>query len=266
MGTVGWRDDVPKRNRHPMSQSNFFIPPNVTPPDPPEAKAVALVVSAVLTLILAAFAGFIVVEFAAEMAGYPIGLARNEPAQETSPQIQDSGEELKEPFELITPKNQTQIRGSGVVVIYTERTVPATLPSLWIDGIRHPWDMQYGDNTWFARIQLPAGKHCVQTGQAEAEFFVVMPDSTLHSPEPWKQSHSHLDTDKVDRCIDCHEMPPKPGDLLTAERSKAIGVWKGASGCLASECHGVEKHESDHRFILSPTERSPRCIRCHQIH
>jgi len=246
-----------------MSQSTSFIPPNVIPPEPPGAKTIAFIFSAILTLVMLAFVGFIVVDFTAEMAGYPIGFAENKPTQEGSLLEQYLDEEFKEPFELVAPKDQTQLRGPGVVVIYTERTKPTALPGLWIDGVQHHWNMQYGENTWYVQLQLPTGKHHVQAGKAEAEFFVAAPDLAIRSPELWLWSRPHLGTNDVDGCVDCHEMPDKPGDFLTAERRRTIGEWKGASSCFASECHDAEQHEIDHRFVLLPGERSLRCIRCH---
>jgi hypothetical protein len=124
--------------------------------------------------------------------------------------------------------------------------------------------MQYGDNTWFARLQLPAGLHHLQAGEAEAEFFVVAPNSTQFSPELWLWNAPHLGTNMVDRCADCHEMPERPLGLLAIGRDRTIGAWGGASSCFS--CHDEERHETIHRAVLPMTDRNPRCIRCHTIH
>jgi hypothetical protein len=51
-----------------MSPDTSFIPPDVTPPDPPEAKAVALAFSIFMFAVMLAFTGFVCVEFLAEMS------------------------------------------------------------------------------------------------------------------------------------------------------------------------------------------------------
>jgi len=53
-----------------------FIPPDVTPPPPPEARVVALVFSVFMSVILLAFIGFVSVEFLADMAGHPLRFGR----------------------------------------------------------------------------------------------------------------------------------------------------------------------------------------------
>jgi len=68
-----------------MSQHTSFIPPNVTPPDPPEAKVVALVFSIFMSVILLAFIGFICVDFLADIAEYP--LTHDAPQEQTIQEV-----------------------------------------------------------------------------------------------------------------------------------------------------------------------------------
>jgi len=235
------------------------------PPLPPAAKAVIFAFSILITFALIVFVGFMAIEFTAEMAGHPIRFAEQDPA-EGLPLLteQDTDGKMKDPFELITPKNQTLLQGPEVVVIYTVRTVPPPSPALRINDVPYPWEIQYGNNTWFARLQLQAGRHYLQAGEADAEFFVEMPDSTQHLSELWLRHQPHRDTDKVGRCIVCHEMPGGSNNFLLLWQAGTIGAWKGTSSCFA--CHDEEKYTSDHRFILPRTDRDLRCVRCHTIH
>ena len=242
-----------------MSQYTAPVPP---PPLPPVVKAAVLVFSVFMTLVLVVFIGIMAVDFTAEMAGHPLWwLTKPDPMVDTPPLMeQDIEEELKEPFELITPKHQTQLSGPDVVVIYTVRTKSAVVPNLRINDTPHSWETQYGDNTWFARLQLPAGKHHLQVEEAEAEFFVAVPDSTLSSPDTWRRYQPHIETNEVDRCAKCHEMSERSGFL-----TPGIGAWMGASSCFA--CHDEEQHATDHlRYALRVTTRNLRCIRCHTVH
>jgi len=209
------------------------------------------------------------IEFAADLTGHPLWIKATDSTEEDwRAAEQTTEEELKNPFELITPKHQTRMSGPEVVVIYTVRTTPTTFPDLRVNGIQHPWDIQYGDNTWFARLQLPEGLHHLRAGEAEAKFFVTLPDSLHylqeHLPELWQWHHPHPDTNKVSRCSDCHEMSDQPTDLFTTPHRKTFGIWKGASSCFT--CHEEAEHELIHRFILPTTDQCPRCVRCHSIH
>jgi len=249
-----------------MSQNNAsFIPPNVTPPDPPEAKTVALVFSVLMSVILIAFIGFISVEFVADMAGHPFHFGIQPLPPDVLPPLEsDIREESKPPCELVTPKHQTLMMGSEIAVIYTRRLPdqPAMPPDLVVDGVRHPWDTQYGDNTWFARLPFQAGPHRVQVEESEAEFFVETLDSPIRSSEPWAWNMPHPDTHKIDQCHDCHEMPEQPAGLLATGCRSAIGAWKGTASCFA--CHPVERHDMLHA-IIHPIP-ADQCLRCHAMH
>jgi len=237
----------------------------MVPPLPPVAKGIVLVFSVFMTLVLTAFIGFLAVEFVADMAGHPLFFVAQDPvAEDASPTSHDIESELKGPFELITPGHQTQVRGPEVIVIYTVRTTPAPTPDLWINGIQHPWEMQYGDNTWFARLWLPAGMHQLRAGEAEAEFFVVAPGSSQFSPDYWQWSRAHLETNEVDRCVRCHEMSEDPHYMPMPGRDVAIGAWRGVASCFV--CHDEEEHAVAHRSVMSLTDRNLRCVRCHTIH
>jgi len=250
---------------YPMSQNTSLVPPDAMPPLPPAAKAIVLVFSLLMTFVLVAFVGFVAIEFVAEMAGHPLGFANQDPTERPPLSIwQDMEGGIKNPFELVTPSHQTQIRGPEVVVIYTVRKMPAPLPDLRINDVQHPWEMQFGENTWFARLHLQAGMHHLQAGEAEADFFVTTPEATQRLPEFWLWNLPHLNTNKVDQCVDCHEMPERQTNHLAAGRDRAIGAWKGASSCFV--CHEKGKHETVHRIVLPTTDRSIRCVRCHTIH
>ena len=248
-----------------MSQ-NTSHQSDMTPPLPPAAKAIMLVFSIFMTFALVAFVGFVTIEFVADITGHPLfSVESSLEERNVLPTQQEIERELKGPFELITPRHETQMRGPEVVVIYTVRETQTDTPDLLINGIRHPWEVQYGDNTWFARLWLSAGLHHLRAGEAEAEFFVIAPDSTQYSPDLWLWSRPHLETNETDRCVQCHEMREKLLPLPMRGQDVAIGAWKGMSSCFA--CHDEEKHAIVHRSVLSPIiDRNLRCVRCHAIH
>jgi hypothetical protein len=246
-----------------MTENASFIPPNITPPDPPEAKVVALVFSIFMLVILIAFIGVVSIEFLADMAGYPLIVGTQQPLQDAFLlEEKESTEEPKNLRELMTPRHQTQMRGPEIVVIYTRRLPDesAVSPELLIDGTRHPWEEQYGGNTWFARLQLPAGLYHLQVEESEAEFFVETLDSSLRSLDSWVRHRPHPDADKVDRCSDCHEMVAQPTAPFSS-RNKAIGAWKGVASCF--DCHDAEKHNIIHAIVQPMADQ---CLRCHVMH
>lgn len=249
-----------------MSRNNAsFIPPNVTPPDPPEARIVVRIFSVFMSVILIAFIGFVSVEFLADMAGHPLKFGNQPLPPDVLPPVEpDIGEESNPPCELITPKHQTLMMGSEIAVIYTRRlpNQPTMPPNLVIDDTPHSWEVQYGDNTWFARLPFHEGLHRVQVEEAEAEFFVETLGSPIRSQEQWVWNVPHPDTNKIDQCHDCHEMFEQPVDPLAAGRRRAIGAWKGVASCFA--CHPVEQHNVLHSVIRPmPTDQ---CLRCHAMH
>ena len=238
-----------------------FIPPNITPPDPPEARAVALVLTIIMTLLMIVFVGLVCIDFLADMAGYPLHFTGQAPVQDWEPiQEQDVVNEFKAPFELITPKHHTGMLGPEIRVIYTRRLpVHSTMPpDLIIDTAPHPWETQFGDNTWLARLQLPAGVHRVRVEESEAEFFVETLDSTEQLPEEWTWNKPHNGTDKIDQCRDCHAVSDPPRN--SEGNGKTIGIWKGAASCFT--CHDEVDHEFRHAIIQPATQ----CLRCHTIH
>jgi len=242
-----------------MSPSTSLGYPDTPPTPPPIVQAILLVLSVLITSALIAFIGFIAFEFGTEMTGHPLYFEGRTPLDgELLPGKQDMERELKEAFELISPRHQTQIQGPEVVVIYTERTMPTVLPELRVNGTQYPWEVQFGNHTWFARLHLPEGMQHVRVGEAEADIFVVMPNSAQRSPEIWSWNIPHQGTNDVARCGDCHEVSPMPN------QERTIGIWKGALSCFA--CHDEEQHAIVHRVVLSITDRSPRCVRCHAIH
>jgi len=235
-----------------MSQNPPPDTPTDTTPLPPMVKAIALGFSTFMTLALLAFIGFIAVEFTADMVGHPLFVTQPAPTEEElSPIGQDTDEELKSPFELITPKHQTLMRGPEVVVIYTVREGVTNLPELKVNGVQHHWTTQFGNNTWFALLHLPVGQHHLRAGEAEADFFVSTSDVAAHLTETWRRHAPHPGTNDVDRCIDCHEMPPS--------RWRALGAWRGTASCFG--CHDEQKHAVAHRFVQSA--QPLRCVRCH---
>ena len=249
-----------------MSEHTSVIPPNVTPPDPFVVKVLALVLSVFLSFVLMLFIGFMCIEFLADMLGQPFTFGTQSPPIDVNLlSEQDTLILLKSPCELITPKHHTQIRGPEVVVIYTERLPedsPAMPPDLLVDGTPHPWEVQFGNNTWFARLQLQTGLHRVQVEGTEAEFFVTTADSHLQSPEDWAWNRPHSDTNQIDRCDICHKVSVQPTDLLTGRRTFVLGGWQGAeTSCFV--CHEREDHASRHAALKTITNQ---CFRCHSIH
>ena len=249
-----------------MSQNTSFVPPDFIPPLPPVVKVIMLAFSALMTLALIALIGFIIVEFTADMAGHPLGFIRLDQMREESLFAEQDEEGLKSPFELITPKHQTQMFGPEIVVIYTVRSMPTATPDLRVNDVPYPWEVQYGDNTWFARLQLPEGSHYLRAGEAEAEFVVVSADSTdsTHLLSEFWYHDPHPGTNEINRCADCHEMSDQMTNLAEIPRGGTIGIWKGVSSCYV--CHDEEKHTITHRSILPMTGQQPRCVRCHAIH
>ena len=246
-----------------MSQNASFIPPNVTPPDPPEAKAVALVFSIFMSVIMISVVGLVCIDFIAEMAGFPLFSKIQPTPQDISPFAEEETmETIKSPFELITPKHETLMIGPEIVVIYTRRLPDGfpDPPELLLDNTPHPWEEQFGNNTWFARLQLQVGQHHVQVEESEAGFFVENPDSSLRAPLRWTWNRPHPDTDKTDRCSDCHERG-ESADPLTMNSNQAIGNWKGSASCFA--CHDKEEHAILHAIIQPAMQK---CLRCHTVH
>jgi len=251
-----------------MFRNASFIPPNVTPPDPPKSGVVALVLSVFMSVALIGLIGFISIEFFADMAGHPLNFGRHPLSPDIVLPLESDGIEIpKIPCELITPKHQTLMMGPEVVVIYTRRTLDqgTKQPDLVVDDVHHPWEAQYGDNTWFVRLQLPAGLHRVQVEESEAEFFVEILTSTERSMEQWGWHRPHPDTNKLDQCNDCHEMDYQPTNLSAMPligRRQAIGAWKGIVSCF--ECHESEEHDVRHR-VIQPMS-TDQCLRCHAMH
>jgi hypothetical protein len=237
-----------------MTHGSSFIPPNVTPPDPQAAKVVALIFSMFMAILMIVFIGFVCVDFVTEMADLPWKFRDPQPSLQDVPLFADEEtiEESNHPFELITPKHRTQMQGPDIVVIYTQRDPddPAPLPKLLIDNAPLLWEEQFGNNTWFARLHLQAGLHRVRVEESESEFFVETWDSPMQSPEEWAWNRPHPNTDKTNRCTDCHE-----------RSHQAIGAWKGIGSCFG--CHDEEEHAARHADIPSS---SNRCLRCHTIH
>ena len=248
-----------------MFEHASFVPPHVTPPDPFAVKVVALVFSMFLSVVLMLFIGFMGIEFLADMLGQPLTLGTQVPSHDIYPLTeQDSITLLESPYELITPKHHTQMLGPEVVVIYTHRVQEdwhAMPPDLLVDGTAHPWEIQFSDKTWFTRLQLQAGLHHVQVGKTEAEFFVETVDSSLRSPEEWAWNRPHPDTNKIDRCYDCHEISVQSMDPLATSHDLTLGVWKGAESCFA--CHEREEHALRHAALKSTANR---CFWCHSMH
>jgi len=236
------------------------------PPLPPVAKGMVFVFSIFMTLALLALIGFITVEFVADIAGHPLFVVKPDPtAEEAVPTEQELERATKGSLGLITPGHHTQMRGPEVMVIYTVDEPQTVLPDLRINSIQHPWEMQYGDTTWLARLWLPAGSHHLEAGEAEADFFVVAPGSAQFSPDLWQWSRPHRETNEVDRCARCHEMSDESPAFSLPGRDVAIGAWKGKASCFA--CHDEDEYAVAHRSVVPLTiDRNLRCVRCHTIH
>ena len=248
-----------------MFEHTTLIPPHITPPDPWVVRVLSILFSMFLSGVLLLFIGFVGIEFLADMLGYPLHFGTHSPHHDIYPVArQNIPDPLKSHFELITPKHHTQTRGPEVVVIYTHRMAedcPAVPPNLLIDDNPYPWEIQFGNNTWFTRLQLQEGLHRIQVEKAEAEFVVKITDPPLKLPDEWAWNRPHPDTDKIDRCYDCHEFRVQLSDQSTMQRTTAIGAWKGPESCF--ECHDQEEHTLRHVALLSTTTQ---CFRCHSQH
>ena len=246
-----------------MTPDASFIPPYVTPPDPPEIKIVALVFSMVMLLLLVGFVGFVCIEFLADMLGHPLNVGLQQPPDISLFSEPLTTNEWKSPFELITPKDLTQMQGPDVVVLYTVRSPerPIMPPYLLIDNTLYPWEVQYGENTWFSRIHLPDGRHRLCIAETEIEFYTTQKNITLIGQDLLGWHRPHPDANKPDRCADCHEGSSQLINPLITGRGNAIGPWKGPASCFS--CHEEEKHDAVHASLLP---FSNQCVRCHPIH
>jgi hypothetical protein len=248
-----------------MPQDASFIPPHITPPDPIESKVVAFFFSTFMAVLMISLIGVVCIDFIAEMVDSPINFGTPPSLSPDIPSFdeQEISEGLKSPFELITPKHQTLMKGSEIFVLYTRRLPDdsSSPPELLIDDSQHPWNEQFGDNTWLARLQLQAGLHLVQVEESKAEFFVETEDSPLRSLEKWAWNRPHPDTDKTNRCFDCHERGDQQTNPFATDRNQAIGAWKGIANCFV--CHDAEEHEIRHAPLQSQTIQ---CLRCHMMH
>lgn len=248
-----------------MPKQTSFIPPHVTPPDPLVVRILALSLSLFLSFVLALFIGFMCIEFLLDMLGKPLNWGAQVPPYNVELSTEpDTHNLLESPIELITPKHHTKMLGPEVAVIYTQRLPENSHempPVLLIDDNPHPWEIQFGNNTWFARLQLQPGLHYVQVEGTEAEFTVATADSLSQLSGEWTWNRPHPDTDKADRCYDCHEINVQQTDRLTMNRTFALGAWKGAKSCFA--CHEREEHTVRHATLIST---SNQCFRCHSIH
>ena len=149
---------------------------------------IALIFSMFMLLVMVAAVGFLCVDFFAELSGHPWVPGT---ADVHALSGQESAEDSASPFELITPRHQTRVRGPEIAVIYT---CPVTPPNPVIDDIPYPchWNL-FGDMTWSARIELEAGLHRIQIEECVADFFVETPGSSLRSPEQWEWNRPYHD-------------------------------------------------------------------------
>ena len=151
-----------------MTENASFIPPNVMPPDPPEAKAVAFLFASTMTIVLLAFIGFVCFEFVADMAGRPLHFGVQQGSQETV-----DAEESLLAVGLLTPAHQSHVSGPRVLTMYRQRSPSQTPPLLLVNSRLHSWEEQYGDDTWYVWLELEMGEHHIQVEECEALFFVI---------------------------------------------------------------------------------------------
>lgn len=258
-----------------MNNFASIIPPDQPIPEPPEMKWVATLIAIACSLAIVSVIAFIAVEFTMDMIGRPLQFGEMpcpDEVVESAPKDYrnvDIDQILSE-FRLLSPIHRSRIPGGRVCVLCTwhpglkekDRKPPVPL-RLYVDEFLVPWDVQFGSNTWIARLDLSSGPHQLRTSVFDADVFVD--DSSASSREDalkdWPEFRSHPEIDDITRCDNCHYRIERPDDVVRRGYDRTIGPWKGSASCLT--CHPAAEFERTHRHRFAPQED---CRLCHEPH
>ncbi|MDR3233619.1 MAG: hypothetical protein LBT46_08165 [Planctomycetaceae bacterium] len=260
-----------------MVNYTSIIPPNNNMPEPDCPQWISRLFALVLSVIFGGFVLFVCIEFLMDMLGSPFSFAPKAPPKQPA----DASKEIMMPFDdsvknfkLITPKDKTRTASPETVILVHWKPENPAVPNplyrfdLWVDECFIPWDMQYGQDTWFAKVPFTAGKHHIRTPAFESEFFVETPDAPgkQQGPPDWTFFRLHPCTDEADQCGKCHLIEAKQQDVQTKHRSLTVGRWKGTDSCF--DCHKRNAVEQTHKIHLPSTNAPPaqRCTECHTVH
>jgi hypothetical protein len=247
-----------------------FFTENTPIPDPPHLRYLGIFVSAVLMIICLLVILFIVFEFSMDMLGSPIQLTDQNQIRfdrdQKNTRKEMSLEEIMSRFSLLSPFPDSCVRDDEVTILCTWDTSGSTSPNipfanmlLKVDDLPIFWDIQFGKNTWLARLKLRPGIHTIQTPCFESMFFVE--GTELLPPENWKTFTMHKDIGNPNRCQECHYWVDRSDDIVRKGHALTIGAWKGNESCLV--CHQNESFAQKHLLIAAP---ETNCQSCHRVH
>ncbi|GHT23128.1 hypothetical protein FACS189419_06650 [Planctomycetales bacterium] len=254
-----------------MGSYTSIILPDLPTPDPEFPPWFTWAFSIVMVFLFGSFILFIGIESVMSLTGQPLFFGQPTPmTAEKEPEPQDIPvEKLVRNFHLVTPPDKSRIAGQDVTLLVkwkpenpSER-VPFTSFNVWVDDFLIIWDMKFGNDTWLAKVPLMQGKHQIRSIAFESEFFLEsLPDKTKQpGPADWTFFKPHPDTDKPEKCGDCHQIAAKPTDVKTSRQSLTVGIWKGIESCR--ECHPQNKTAAKHENVPPPITH---CSQCHTMH
>lgn len=258
-----------------MNNFASIIPPGQPIPDPPEIKWITMLIGIACSLAVVSVIAFIAIEFTMDLLGKPLqfGDMPRPDAVETGPKAQGKKEvdvdQVLSEYRLLSPIDRSRISGR-VPVLCTWHSDPGShgrqppIPlRLYVDEFLVPWDIQFGSNTWIARLRLSPGRHRLRTSVFEAEIDVTDDYETGNKvgPNDWPKFRMHPDIDNLNRCGDCHYWIERSDDVIRRGHGITIGPWKGPSSCLS--CHPAPDFEDSHRHRFAPLED---CRLCHAPH
>lgn len=256
--------------------SNFtsLIPGNASIPEPSGPKWVGIAISILLTVGFVLLIIFIAYEFVRDQSGSPIEFYdsshSNIPDNEPTDSISDHSSFAMSPqFRLLSPLPKSGIVSDKVTILCTWKTPPGSPGSmplasmtLWIDEAMHPWDMQFGSNTWLATVKLTSGEHRLRTPMFETTFYLQGADAGLEGfPEGWKPFSAHDNIADPKQCDTCHYRIDRPEDMVRTGHELTIGAWKGYESCMT--CHKAEDFQRKHLHKLMVYDD---CRLCHTVH
>ncbi|MDR0608551.1 MAG: cytochrome c3 family protein [Planctomycetaceae bacterium] len=259
-----------------MTQFTSFITENTPIPDPPHLRIIGMIISAVMMFVFVLIILFVVFEFSMDMLGFPIQLTDQfyvnfEQDRERENILKElpremSLEEILSRFSILSPLPNSCVPSGEVTILCTwdlsdeiVQGVPFSRVLLRVDNIPVSWDVQFGKNTWLARLWLEPGVHRILIMGIESKFFVA--GSELQPPENWKPLSIHQDIGNPNRCQECHHLIDRSDDMIRKGHALTLGHWKGNESCL--ECHRGESFTKKHFSIAAP---ETNCQSCHSVH
>lgn len=262
-----------------------MIPPQLPIPDPPQWAWIVWIFGVIFCVVMLCVIGFVVFEYTMDNLGTPLEFGEV-PPEEMAPlrvakePVQDL-ENILTQYVLLSPADRSRIKGGKLEFLCSwscrrgkQIAHPPFALKLMIDELYVPWEIRYGDNTWFARIDLEPGRHKLRTVVQEIEIFVEPEDSRHAKPikntilgaddyetKRWNYFISHEGLGDPTRCMDCHDWEETPGSFPRPGREHTIGKWRGWKSCMV--CHSIGDFEKQHSHSLKTFED---CSRCHAVH